>query len=145
MKIVSYTFRTNTYAKNLGLKNIFVFGKLKRDVRSFQKILLKENPEYILGIAIIKKGFSRFESVAVNQFHGKKIHRALGKEKYALFVPERNRPFRVSKIPSQSFCNWTMYVIAEFLEQAKLPVKYMFVHLHPKDIDIFNEFLKIII
>lgn len=86
----------------------------------------------ILGFAS-SKGKSRSESITINRFgrHGK-ISRG-GKEAYDLKSFARHG-FKVSKVPTRSFCNWTMYKIKEFLESGgNSGAQVGFIHFNPDD------------
>lgn len=142
-KIKIYTFRTCPFSGELrGLfGDVFVFGKLKEDLEKFKLEIVNDKPDYILGIAHIPKFYksSQFETSAINQFQRvKKVSRE-GIDKYNLFVPDLNNTnFRISKKNGDSFCNWTIYKISEFLSEEKLGCKFIFTHLKVEDINNLN-------
>jgi hypothetical protein len=126
-----YTFRTNPFKDKLKeiFPDIFIFDKLNEDFKIFSNKILKEKPDKILGIA--KSDISQSETKTINQFNNKKIDKN-GRENYNL-TPWSN--FDISKKPTTSFCNWTMYKIAKFIEDNNLNTKLSFVHLSKKDLD----------
>ncbi|MEP7103382.1 MAG: hypothetical protein ABI721_01575 [Candidatus Dojkabacteria bacterium] len=74
---------------------------------------------------------------AINKFNQGKVNR-VGKESYDLFIPN----IKIQHgIPSDSFCNWTMYKISEFLEENKLDIKLSFIHLDIQDFNKLNSSL----
>jgi len=129
----------------LPFKDIFVFGALKKDLNTFETLVIKKKPRYIVGIAIVKRGISRFESVAINQFQGNKKCSSRGKKEYSLFMPLTPSLFPVNKNHSDSFCNWTMYKISEFLEKNQSDTKLIFIHLRPEDIGVCANLVKFIL
>ncbi|MFZ5955785.1 MAG: hypothetical protein ACOYT4_05145 [Nanoarchaeota archaeon] len=133
MDILAYTFRTNSFNKELKdyFHDVFVFGKLKQDLVQFEKSILLKNPKLIIGIA--KSDKTRFEKIAINNFNNKLIERS-GKDSYNLFVP---KIFDISKIPTNSFCNYTMYRISKFIDENKLQARFSFLHLNQKELDKF--------
>lgn len=132
MKIIIYTFRTFPKIAELQQEfgDIFVFGALKEDLKTFLEILEKEKPDLVLGIAAEKN--SRVEQVAVNRFNKGKII-AGGSDIIQLHIP-KDIVFKVAQNPTRSFCNWTMYKIANFIKENNLSTKFIFIHLNPKEI-----------
>ena len=131
-QIFTYTFRTNKHAKKF--KDIFIFGKLKEDFKSFTELIQKKNPKLIIGLAEAKTK-TRIESVAVNRFGKAGIINKAGKKSYKLHVP-KDLPFTISKKPTTSFCNWTMYKIS----QLGAPVS--FIHYNTADLPVILDMLK---
>ena len=127
-----YTFRTNPFKNKLLEKfpNLFIFGKLKEDFNKLSESIINNNPDYILGIA--SSNNSRFEPVAINKFKKTKKISIQGQKQYDLFIPQSN--IKKSFSPTDSFCNWTMYKIAEFIEKNKLSTKLIFAHLEQNDL-----------
>lgn len=126
-----YTFRT--YPKIEQLKKIgdvTVLGSLKKDIEELCNRLLAVEPEYILGVADMKRK-SVMEPLAINKIHKGIINKA-GLKELKLFVPSPTL-FEVSVNPTHTFCNYSMYKIAEFIEKSNLKTKLMFVHLNGKD------------
>lgn len=127
-----YTFRTNKHVsvfKQVGIE-VFVFGKLKQDLVTFQRLIHIVKPQSIIGLAEVK-GRSVIETRAVNAFgRAGTIHKN-GKAAYKLSVPKK-RPFSLSKKPTRSFCNWTTYKICEFAESKSIRVH--FIHYNPGDL-----------
>ena len=134
-----YTFRTNRHLhefKRAGL-DIFVFGKLKEDVGTFQKIIEKNKPRLIISVAEIRAQ-SRFETSAINAFgRNGKVNKA-GKDSYALYTPANIFP--KSKRPTRSLCNWTMYEIGELAQVQS--INNSFIHSNARDLPEVFHFLK---
>lgn len=132
--LLIYTFRTNRYLKSLRSqsRSIFVFGSLKKDLPDFQSFILNKKPKTILGLAAVNEQ-TRIERMAVNSFGQKKIIQA-GKECFELSIPTGTK-LNIAKNSTNSFCNWTAYNIAKFLEDQKLHLKHSFIHFNPLDID----------
>lgn len=133
-----YTFSTNPYRDHLKtlFDDVFVFRRLHDDFRQLAVDILKRKPRHVLGIAHFKYQIPRFEPTAINQFHKRGRITKTGPEKYPLFIPKlEGTPFRTSATPSDSFCNWTMYKIANFLAENNLQSKLMFVHMKERYLD----------
>ncbi len=130
MKILYYTFRTCPFKDKI--PDAFVFGKLKEDLIAFIEKIRSEKPDIIMGIA--KSGNSSyFERIAINQFNNAKKISKDGKEFYELSLP-KNPIFAVSNNSTDSFCNWTAYKIADFLENNGLNTRLRFIHLREEDL-----------
>jgi pyrrolidone-carboxylate peptidase len=132
-----YSFRTNKHLdefKKEGIE-VFVFGKLKEDLKKFQNLIERLEPKFIIGLAEIKTQ-SRLETLAINSFGQKgKVSKA-GKDYYPMYTQEQVS-FPKSKLPSNSFCNWTMYKIAEMVNAKN--IKLSFVHFNQYDLgEVFN-------
>ena len=128
--IIVYTFRTFPEIEKLReiFGEVFVFGKLKEDLKKFTKIIETKKPKYILGVAK-GKSVSQLEKYAINKF-GKtgKIDKD-GLEQIELYIPkELEKDFKISTKQTSSFCNWTMYKIGSYLLENKLKTKLIFVH-----------------
>ena len=126
-----YTFRTCPFKDKLQeyFPELFVFGNLKQDMNVFCQQILEKKPKHILGIA--KGDFSRCEIVAINRFNNKKINKT-GTNEYKL---EIIRTIQESNQPTHSFCNWTMYKIAEFIDKQNMDIKLSFIHSTKQDVD----------
>ena len=136
-----YTFRT--YKDVAQLERIFgvkvpVLGELKKDIESLCTRLSMEKPEYILGVANTR-GKSVMETATVNNIHGHMIN-LLGDESYNLYVPSPT-VFNLSIKTTRTFCNYSMYKIAEYIRQNKLQSKLMFVHLNSKDLEKMRDLI----
>lgn len=143
-KSLTYTFRTNAFKDDLfGINNeLFVFGKLKEDLNNFCSKILNGSPDLIIGVAK-SDSYSRFESIAINRFNKtKKIIRG-GDPFFELFIPS-NTEFNISKIATDSFCNWTAYGIMSFIKNNNLRTRLCFVHLNEKDTSNLRQLLHII-
>ncbi|HEY1074444.1 MAG TPA: hypothetical protein VGE59_01945 [Patescibacteria group bacterium] len=86
------------------------------------------HPRYILGIG--NAHVTQYESIALNQFHGKAIDKT-GPSSYALSIPRTGIP--ISTKGTKSFCNWTMYKLAQFIEQEGLDAELFFLHTARSD------------
>ncbi|NOY14755.1 MAG: hypothetical protein GXP43_00885, partial [bacterium] len=66
-----YTFRTFPYQKELEsvFGEVVVLGKLKKDLQAVYKLIIKEKPQVVLGVALSPKGGCWFESRAMNRFN----------------------------------------------------------------------------
>lgn len=130
-----YTFRTFPYKSALSkfCDNYFVFGKLKDDLKKFVRIVGQRRPDLIVGIAKSSKNYSRFERKAINQFNKTGVISKDGAPSYKLYYPSKGyKAIKLSDKPTDSFCNWTMYKIAEYINKSK--TRLMFVHIKEKDI-----------
>jgi pyrrolidone-carboxylate peptidase len=129
-----YTFRTSPFKDELQkqFKEVFIFGSLKKDFEEFKRKIAESKPKYIIGIAKTENN-SQFETTAINQFNSTKKINAEGKLEFNLHIPTNN-PFKISKKASDSFCNWTMYKIAQYIEENKLDTKIIFIHLNQLDL-----------
>ncbi|HLD41740.1 MAG TPA: hypothetical protein VJB06_01790 [archaeon] len=138
MKGLCYTFRTFHFLPILKevFPEIHVLGKLKLDIEKFCTRILESNPDYILGIAYSRKG-SFFERKAINQFNSWKIEKS-SIEEFILNIPKKPR-FKLSKKPTTSFCNYSMYRIKYFLKKNNLNIPFSFVHLNEKDINLLKQ------
>ncbi len=144
MKLLVYTFRTFPYAEELEREfgEIFVLGKLKEDLERFKKLILQEKPTIILGVASSNLDQSYFEAKTVNRFNKNKKITKEGKLELSLFIPQiKETAFKISSKTTSSFCNYSMYRIKSFLEQEKLTIPFLFVHLTKRDIKKLKEIL----
>lgn len=139
-KLIVYTFRTNPFKTVMqeNGKDIFIFGSLKKDLESFKEYLLKEKPNCILGVATTK-GKTQIETRAINAFGKRKLSKT--NEGFDLTIP-RSTIFPSATQPTTSFCNWTMFKIAEYISSKNLPIKLSFIHFNPKDIQLMINFLQ---
>lgn len=128
-KVILYTFRSFPYLALFPEKEVFLFGKLKEDLTEFREIILKEKPDHILGFALVKSK-SRFERVTINKFNNGVINKN-STDFYTLDYPENGfNTIKLSIKPTNSFCNWSMYKIANFLEYEGLMTKISFIHIN---------------
>ena len=137
MKILVYTFRTFPYLEELKkvFPEIVVFGKLKESLQDFFDLILEKNPDIILGVALSNSGNSFFEPKTINQFNQNAKVEKIGKDELLLFVPNlKESNFKVSSKASDSFCNYTMYKIKNFLEQKEINIPFAFSHLEKEQI-----------
>lgn len=137
MNILVYTFRTFPYTEDLSdiFPNIVIIRKLKEDLEIFYDLIIKQNPDLILGVALSNSTNSIFEPIAINQFHKKSKVIKDGKPKLSLFVPEvEGTDFNISSKPTDSFCNYSMYKVQSFLEKNKINTSFSFCHIKKKQI-----------
>src|SRR3989344_4304635 len=137
MSTLTCTFRTFPFKDKI--PRAFVFEKLNKDFITFSEKILRKKPEIIIGIAKSENS-SRFEKLAINQFNKTKKVSLGGKNSFDLDLPE-NLIFPVSDKPTNSFCNWTAYKLKEFLDNNKLDIKLIFVHIGEKDINKLSSIL----
>ena len=140
-KILLYTFRTFPRIGELSELNteLFVFGKLKEDLPKFLEMLKNLQPDIIIGIAKSTSNISRFETKAVNIFNKTKKVSKDGREYYSLNYPSGGYGnIKVNNSYTDSFCNWTMYKIAE-----NTKVKHQFVHMAKSGMKDFIEYLSV--
>lgn len=130
-KVLFYTFKSFPF-KDVLPANSFVLAKLNSDIKQLQQLILEQKPEIIIGIGLVR-GFSRFERVAVNKFNNGKVGR-VSKEYFDLTFPEKGfENLKLSYKPTKSFCNWSAFKLAEFIEQNNLDLKLSFLHINRKD------------
>lgn len=137
MKFIYYTFESNPFVKELSdlFGEIFVFKKLNNDFEIYKKEILKQKPDFIIGIAKSPRNFSYFDKNCFNQFGKNKKLIKNGKEKFDLFVPKKVDFKVVDNLKTRkTFCNWTMYKIKFFLEENNLETELVFTHLKMKDL-----------
>ncbi len=129
-----YTFRT--YRGIEKLRSVFgevvVLDQIKKDIEELCKRILEEKPGIVLGVASTR-GRSVFEPVAINNIHGHSISKD-GECELPLFVPSAVL-FTISTRSTITFCNYSMYMIAEFIKKNGLETKIMFVHINQNDED----------
>lgn len=136
MQILVYTFRTFPYLEELKktFPRVIIFGKLKEDLQKFCSLISQEKPDIILGLALSTQG-SFFEPKTINQFNRNRKVVKGGKRELDLFVPDLNESnFKKSLNPSNSFCNYSMYKIKNFLEQKDIDIPFSFSHLEREQI-----------
>lgn len=137
MKILVYSFRTFPFLKDLenSFGEIVVLGKLNTDLEKLKEIIVRDKPDIILGIAAAKNSSSQ-ESTAINKFHGTKLINKSGVYTYPLNI--LNIDIKLRKTTTDSFCNWTMYKISEYILENNLKCKNSFIHISPKDLDLLK-------
>lgn len=137
MKTLVYTFRTFPYLEELKqvFPEVIVFGKLKESLQEFYELIIERNPDLVLGVALSNSGNSYFEPKSINKFNtNAKIIRN-GQNELLLFVPNLKKSnFKISPKTSDSFCNYTMYKIKNFLEEKDLNIPFAFSHLKKEQI-----------
>ena len=134
-----YTFRT--YRGIEKLRSVFgevvVLDQIKKDIEELCKRILEEKPGIVLGVASTR-GRSVFEPVAINNIHGHSISK-VGVDELELYVPSA-ASFGIATRTTRTFCNYSMYVIADFIKKNGLKTKIMFVHLNDKDAERLKYF-----
>lgn len=122
-----YTFRTNKRIAELRAAGyeIFVFGKLKQDLATFEQLILSRRPQQIVGLAHLGRR-TQLEAFAVNKFNQGTISQN-GAETYSLFIPQ-GMDIHVNTEPYATFCNWASYRIEELLEKHEIATKHSFLH-----------------
>jgi len=138
MNILFYTFRTFPWfddLKSIIGQDVFVFGKLKEDLEKFKKLIDENQPDIIIGIAKSPHQSSQMEAYAINNFHGKKIDKNSKIELYKLHCPKIEN-IKLNDRPSNTFCNWTMYKISEYLDQKNIDTKLIFIHTKKDDLHL---------
>jgi hypothetical protein len=137
--VLAYTFRTHPAIEELKLMfpDLFVFSSLKKDLLVFEAIVEATKPRLIIGVADTK-GNSVLESKAINKFNSDKTVSKEGPDFYLLATPE-SVPFNISQKSTDSFCNWTMYRIADYLAKNGKETKLAFCHVNAKDIAKLNK------
>lgn len=140
--ILIYTFRTFPYIEKLKSKfdDIIVLDKLKRDIDFLCTKIVEVNYKSILGIAKSTKNNSCFEPLTINQFHkGKKVVNG-GIENFMLYVPNLDGTnFQISRVPTDSFCNYSMYKIKHFIDKNILKTRFSFAHIIKPDIKFLKK------
>lgn len=142
--VITYTFKTFPKIDSLKKEfpSLFIFNKLKQDIKSFGDHLLKVKPNFVVGMAMTKTK-SVFEPTTINNIHGHRVI-AIAPKKLSLHVP--NQPiFPPSPKPSNSFCNYSMFKIQHFINQHHLSSKLIFIHLNLKDISRLSKITKLIV
>jgi len=133
-----YTFKNCPYKKSLP-GNFFEFEKLKDDFVRFAEIVETKQPGLILGVAKSSLKESKFETRTVNVFNKTKKVNQKGKEEFSLDYPTNGfRSISLNESYTDSFCNWTMYKIAEYIDHSK--TKLQFIHIDEKDLGDLREY-----
>ena len=132
MGILPYTFRAfpETLLKDQSVP-FFKFGKLHEDLKKFEAMIAKNKPELIIGFALSRS--SRQETVAVNRFNSGVIDKN-GQDMVQL-RKIADTPFDLTAKPTHTFCNWTMYKLAQ-----KYPVAFF--HIKKTDTELFFDWLQ---
>lgn len=143
MKTLIYTFNTFSYMIELEEFSPFVFHKLKKDLETFKSLISSYEPELIIGIAKSSNQNSKFETKAVNIFNKSKKVCKYGKNFYNLDYPENGyESIQINRNYSDSFCNWTMYKIAQYIDGSD--IKLQFIHAYGKDIEVVTRYFNLI-
>lgn len=129
--VLFYTFKSFPFINTLPA-NTFILGKLNIDIKCFQQMILKLQPESIIGVGLVN-GFSRFERMAINKFNNGKVSKN-SREYFDLSFPEEGfQSIRLSYKPTRSFFNWSAFKLAEFIERNSLNSKLSFMHINKRD------------
>ena len=131
-KVLFYTFKSFPYIDVFNTDELIILAKLSDDIKLLEDTILKEKPEVVIGVGLVR-GFSRFERIAVNKFNKGQVSKN-SIEYYDLSFPEKGfENLKLSYKPTRSFCNWSAFKLAEFMEQNNLDSKLSFLHINRKD------------
>ncbi len=129
--VLFYTFKSFPFSDSLP-ENSFVLAKLNSDIKLLEERILNDKPEIVIGVGLVR-GFSRFERIAVNKFNKVKVNKN-SQESFSLVFPEKGfENIKLSYKPTRSFCNWSAFKLAEFIEENNLDLKLSFLHINRKD------------
>lgn len=139
-RFLLYSFLNFPFADLIQHPIEFSFHKLKDDLIEFKSLIKIQKPDLIIGIAKSPNLKSRFETKAVNIFNKIKTIDKKGIEQYELSFPiDGYRDIALNKKYTDSFCNWTMYKIAQYLEGSN--TKLQFIHISENDLKYLNIYL----
>lgn len=142
-KLLLYTFSSFPYQSVLEGYPHLKFQKLKQDLNVFKKLIIKVQPDIIIGIAKSNLPQSTFETKAINVYNKHKKVNQFGPTQYMLdFPPAGYQNIKVRKTATDSFCNWTMYKLSHHLDSSH--IKLQFVHLASEDISQLKKYLQLI-
>lgn len=145
MKILVYTFRTFPRLKELEgiFGEVVVLGKLKEDLGKMFELIEREKPEMILGVALSNGDDSVFEGKTINQFHKRGKVLKDGKDGLELFVPDlRGTDFKISTRITDSFCNFSMFRVQNWLEENGLEIPFAFCHVKKEEVERLDFVIK---
>src|SRR5690606_14080811 len=128
-RILFYTFASFPLAhlENAVKQPVVVLNQLKKDMIYLQNLIVERNPELVVGIAKTKYQ-TQWETTCRNVFHKtKKVSKHNLYDHYDLFHPSPTS-FRKNKQPSDTFCNWSMFRLCEFLSELSSVIPLAFVH-----------------
>lgn len=134
MNVLAFTMRSFPHIEELNtvFPNLFVLGKIKRDIETIIVAAKKNRPDLIVGVAKSESTRSRIETKAVNSFHKNMVSK-LGPESIDLYVPA-TLGFATSQRTTQTFCNYAAYRTALRLSEEDIDVPVAFLHVAAKDI-----------
>ena len=142
MKTLVYTFRTNPFLPAIhdSFGDIFIFGNMKKDFECLKSELRERTPDLIVGIARSWNKFSYIECKALNRFNKSKTVEKGQPSELKLFMPSKiEEYFNVNRRGSDSFCNWAMYRVSNFVATEEFDTKHVFFHCHETDIPTILE------
>jgi len=140
-KALIYSFLNFPFAELVEYPIDFKFHKLNEDFLEFICLINSKKPDLIIGIAKSPNSKSRFETMAVNIFNKRKSIDKKGLEQYELSFPINGyKNISVNKKYTDSFCNWTMYKIAQHLEGNNTNIQ--FIHIAKNDLQDLNAYLE---
>ncbi len=128
-KLLLYTFENFPYINLLKeyFPEVVLFHQLKSDFKKFQTRINEVKPDIILGVAKIDGNVSYIENESTNKFNLGVIDKK-GPSSISLFIPPKlPEGFRIRQNPTTSFCNWTMYKIAQYIQDTE--IKLIFAHV----------------
>lgn len=141
-KILVYTFRTFPYIKELKneFQEVIVLGKLKDDIDMLCTKIIELRPKFVLGIAKSNRKKSYFEPLTINKFNkSNQVIKHTNKD-FFLYVPNLNETnFLITKNPTTSFCNYSMYKVQNFLDENNLEIHFSFTHINQEDINSLKQ------
>ncbi|HNZ70423.1 MAG TPA: hypothetical protein PKJ86_00225 [Candidatus Dojkabacteria bacterium] len=139
-RVLIYSFTNFPYKHLLSRSVDFIFHHFNNDIEQFSLLIKEKNPELIIGIASSRSRNSYFESSAVNIFNKKRKIDKNGVPKYLLDYPTHGFDrIIVNNGYTDSFCNWTMYKIAQLIDGTETSLQ--FIHINQKDIEVLNQYL----
>ena len=98
-------------------------------------LILERKPEIILGVALANSVNSCFEPVAINRLHTSGTVTPGSEGRLSLFVPSLvGSNFKLSPKPTDSFCNYSMYYVQNFLQINNLGIRFAFTHIKKEQV-----------
>lgn len=119
-----YTFRSVGVPADLR-DRVFVLSQLDRDIVNLCQLIQLHSPSWILGVG--NGVVTQYESTVKNVFHRSKRVLLDGPDAFSLFVPVTD--LSICNVPTDSFCNWSAYRIAAFLQTERLTIPLSFLHV----------------
>jgi hypothetical protein len=122
------------------VKKLFIVGK--KGTNRIIALLTKNEYDYVLGIGNYRKNAKkiRIESKFINKYGTKEIFPGKPSFYEATWNVEPTASCQIANNGSNGPCNYSAYVIADFLKTNKLPTKTAFVHIPtsftPTDIEL---------
>jgi pyroglutamyl-peptidase len=135
------------FPKRSGVKKIIFPVRFNK--RQFLEALRKYRPDTVLGLGQCSAGQRlRIERRAVNRRRGSDRHkprRIIQGGSYWLATSlrlEKSPQARFSKLAGDYVCNYSMYVILDYIQRHQLPMRFGFIHVpHQYNLDAAKSFL----